>query len=77
MSTIAVAKKGGQAAIGADTLTCLGTTKESAAYVANYSKIIRVGDNYLAIVGHASWPLVLSSYFAVVSYQSCRVYRRR
>jgi ATP-dependent protease HslVU (ClpYQ) peptidase subunit len=64
MSTIVVAKKGGQAAIGADTLTCLGTTKESAAYVANSSKIIRVGDSYLAAVGQASWPLVLFSYFA-------------
>jgi ATP-dependent HslUV protease, peptidase subunit HslV len=64
MSTIVVAKKGGQAAIGADTLACLGTTKESAAYVANHSKIIPVGDSYLAVVGHASWPLVLSSYFA-------------
>ena len=64
MSTIVVARKGGQAAIGADTLTCLGTTKESAAYVANHSKIIRVGDSYLAVVGHAAWPLLLSSYFA-------------
>lgn len=64
MSTVAVAKKGGQAAIGADTLTCLGTTKEGAAYVANHSKVIRVGESYLAVVGHASWPLVLSSYFA-------------
>jgi ATP-dependent protease HslVU (ClpYQ) peptidase subunit len=64
MSTVVVAKKGGQATVGADTLTHLGSTKESATYVANHSKVIRVGDSYLAVVGHASWPLVLSSYFA-------------
>jgi ATP-dependent protease HslVU (ClpYQ) peptidase subunit len=64
MSTIVVARKGGQAAIGADTLTCLGTTRESAAYVANHSKIIRVGDSYLAVVGHSSWPLLLATHFA-------------
>ena len=64
MSTIVVARKEGQAAIGADTLSQLGATKESAAYVANHSKVIRVGDSYLAVVGQASWPLVLSSYFA-------------
>lgn len=68
MSTIVVAKKAGQAAIGADTLSQLGIdrlggTKESAAYVANHSKVLRVGDSYLAVVGQASWPLVLSSYF--------------
>jgi ATP-dependent protease HslVU (ClpYQ) peptidase subunit len=69
MSTIVVAKKAGRAAIGADTLTQLGFaklggTRESAAYVANHSKVIRVGESYLAAVGQASWPLVLSSYFA-------------
>jgi ATP-dependent protease HslVU (ClpYQ) peptidase subunit len=64
MTTIAVAKKGGQAAIGADTLTCLGSTRESAAHVANHSKILRVGQSYLAVAGHASWQLVLSSYFS-------------
>jgi len=51
-------------AVGADTLCCLGATKESAAYVANHSKIIQVGESYLALAGHASWPLVLTSYFA-------------
>lgn len=63
MSTTVVARKGGQAAIGADTLACFGPVKESAAYVANHSKIIRVGGSYLALVDEASWPFVLSHYF--------------
>jgi ATP-dependent protease HslVU (ClpYQ) peptidase subunit len=64
MSTIVVARKGAQAAIGADTMCTLGATKESADYIANHSKMLRVGESYLATVGLASWPLVLASYFA-------------
>lgn len=64
MSTIVVVKKDGYAAIGADTLTSFGATKESAEYVHDPSKIIQVGENFVATVGHASWGLVLSSYFA-------------
>ena len=64
MSTIVVAKKGGEAVIGADTLTCLGSTKESAAYIENHSKITKIGTSYIAHVGHASWGLVLARCFA-------------
>jgi len=64
MSTVAVAKKNGYVAIGADTLTLLGSTKESASYIENHSKIVRIGDNYIASVGHASTELILSSYFS-------------
>ncbi|MGQ9779090.1 MAG: hypothetical protein ACUVRM_04310 [Bacillota bacterium] len=64
MSTVVAVKKEDLIAIGADTLTKLGTMKESAAYVATASKIVRVGENYLAYVGHASLGLVLTSYFA-------------
>ncbi len=64
MSTIVAVKKGDLIAIGADTLAKLGTIKESAAYVRNASKILRVGETYLAYVGHASVGLVLASYFA-------------
>jgi ATP-dependent HslUV protease, peptidase subunit HslV len=64
MSTIVVVKKGKLAAIGADTLAKLGTTKETAKYIHNPSKIIKVGDSHIATVGHASWDLVLSSYFS-------------
>jgi ATP-dependent protease HslVU (ClpYQ) peptidase subunit len=64
MSTVAVAKKNGYVAIGSDTLTMLGSTKESASYIENPSKIVKIGDNYIASVGHASTELILSSYFS-------------
>ena len=67
MSTIVAVKKGELIAIGADTLAKLGTIKESATYVKNASKILRVGETYLAYVGHASVGLVLASYFAGLS----------
>ncbi len=64
MSTIVVVRKNGVAAIGADTLTRSGHIKESAEYIANTSKILRVGESYLAYVGDASLGLVLGSYFS-------------
>ena len=63
MSTVVVVKKKGVAAIGADTLTKLGYTNERKQYIYNYSKLLRFGGNYFAFVGHASWDLVLKSYF--------------
>lgn len=64
MTTIAVAKKNGQVAIAADTLTKWGDTKETSAYILNHQKILRVGDSYLAITGPTSGKLVLSHYFS-------------
>lgn len=64
MSVVVVVKKGAHVAIGSDTLTKLGSTKESAEYVENHSKIIRVGTSYIASVGPASSQQVLSSYFS-------------
>jgi ATP-dependent protease HslVU (ClpYQ) peptidase subunit len=64
MSTVVVVRKDGLAAIGGDTLTTFGSTKESAEYVRNHSKILRVGASYLAHVGHASFDLLLADYFA-------------
>ena len=64
MTTIAVVRKNGYAAIAADTLTKWGTGKESAAYVANNSKIVRVGDGYIAGSGTATFKLILRDYFA-------------
>ena len=63
MTTIAVVRKNGHAAIAADTLTKWGTGKESAAYVANNSKIVRVGDNHLGAAGNATFKLILRDYF--------------
>ena len=64
MTTIAVVRKNGYAAIAADTLTKWGTGKESAAYVANNSKIVKVGDNWLGAAGTATFKLILRDYFA-------------
>lgn len=69
MTTITVAKKNGQVAIAADTLTKWGDTKETSAYILNHQKILRVGDSYLAITGPASGKLVLSHYFSHLEEQ--------
>ena len=64
MSTIAVASKNGFVAIGADTLALFGPIKETADYVQNNSKIVKVGDSFIASVGHSSTELILLSYFS-------------
>ena len=64
MTTIAVVRKNGYAAIAADTLTKWGSGKESAAYVANNTKIVRVGDGFLAGSGTATFKLIMRDYFA-------------
>jgi ATP-dependent protease HslVU (ClpYQ) peptidase subunit len=64
MTTLAVVKKDGIAAIAADTLTKWGTSKESAAYVANHSKLIQVGDSWLGVTGYTTFILILKDYFA-------------
>ena len=64
MTTIAVVRKSGYAAIAADTLTKWGSGKESAAYVANNTKIVRVGDTYIAGSGTSTFKLILRDYFA-------------
>ena len=63
MTTIAVVRKNGFAAIAADTLTKWGTGKESAAYVANNTKIVKAGDSYLGAAGTATFKLILRDYF--------------
>jgi len=64
MTTIAVVRKNGYCAIAADTLTKWGSGKESAAYVANSTKIVRVGDSYIAGSGTSTFKLILRDYFA-------------
>ncbi len=64
MSTVVVVYKDGETAIGADTLTKYGESKEPAAFTRDYSKIIEVGESLLAFVGHASFGLVLQSYLS-------------
>ncbi|MHB1075538.1 hypothetical protein [Thiobacillus sp.] len=64
MTTVTVVRKGGRIAIAADTLTKWGGGKESAAYVTNHEKIIRVGDSFVAITGSATFKLILADYFS-------------
>jgi ATP-dependent protease HslVU (ClpYQ) peptidase subunit len=64
VTTIAVVRKNGHAAIAADTLTKWGTGKESAAYVANNTKIVRVGDTFIAGSGTSTFKLILRDYFS-------------
>jgi ATP-dependent protease HslVU (ClpYQ) peptidase subunit len=64
MSTIVVVRKDGQAAIAADSLTTGGSEKESARYIRNHHKIIRVGQSYLAICGPTSANFAIRDYFS-------------
>ena len=66
MTTVTVVRKDGRVAIAADTLTKWGGGKESADYVANHEKIIRVGDSFIAITGSATFKLILSDYFSTL-----------
>ncbi len=64
MTTIAVVKKNGYAAIAADTLTKWGSGKESAAYVSNNDKIVQIGSTFLAASGSATFKMIMRDYFA-------------
>lgn len=64
MTTIAVVKKNGHAAIAADTLTKWGTGKESAAYIANNNKIVAAGDTFIGASGSATFKTIMHDYFA-------------
>ena len=64
MTTIAVVRKNGVAAIAADTLTKWGTGKESAKYSANNDKIVRAGNSWIAGAGSATFKLIMRDYFA-------------
>ena len=63
MTTVTVVRKGGVAAIAADTLIKWGSAKESAAYIANHDKILRVGDNLVGVTGTATFTAILRDYF--------------
>jgi ATP-dependent HslUV protease, peptidase subunit HslV len=64
MSTIVVVRKEGFVAIAADSLTTWGLAKESAEYVLNHQKIIRVRESYLGFSGPTSAKLAIKDYFA-------------
>jgi ATP-dependent protease HslVU (ClpYQ) peptidase subunit len=62
MSTVAVARRNGVVAIGADTLTTHGSIKIQSKYKRDHSKLLPVGDGYLAPVGNGLWRQVLTEY---------------
>lgn len=64
MTTIVVVKKDGYAAIAADTMTKWGSGKESAAYIANNDKVVKVGTTLLAGSGSATFKTIMRDYFA-------------
>jgi ATP-dependent protease HslVU (ClpYQ) peptidase subunit len=71
MTTIAVVRKNGYAAIAADTMTKWGTGKETAEYIVNHDKVFRVGNTYLGVTGNATFQTILRDYF-----ERPRVYAR-
>ena len=64
MTTIAVVRKNGYAAIAADTMTKWGSGKETASYIVNHGKIFRVGNTYLGVTGNATFQTILRDYFS-------------
>jgi len=64
MTTIAVVRKNGYAAIAADTMTKWGSGKETAAYIVNHQKIFQVGTSFLGVTGTATFQAILRDYFA-------------
>lgn len=64
MTTIVVVRKDRRVAIAADTMTKWGSGKESAEYVANHGKLLRVGDSWLGLTGNATFKTILADYFA-------------
>jgi ATP-dependent protease HslVU (ClpYQ) peptidase subunit len=63
VTTVTVVRKNGVAAICADTLIKWGSAKESAAYIANHEKILRVGQSFVAVTGYATFKNILQDYF--------------
>lgn len=63
MTTIVVVRKGSQACIAADSLTLFGSKKYSAAYKAEPSKILRVGESWVGLIGNPAHRQVVESLF--------------
>ncbi len=63
MSTVTIVRKNNQIAICADSLTKYGSEKNSAKYIVNHQKIIKINDSFLAITGPQSGHIALKDYF--------------
>jgi len=64
MTTIVIAKKNGQVAIGADTLTTFGDTRLSHPYKRAHDKILHFHGSWIAVCGSSAHHLVLENIFA-------------
>jgi ATP-dependent HslUV protease, peptidase subunit HslV len=64
MTTIVVVRKDRGITIAADTMTKWGSGKETADYVANHGKLLKVGDSWLGLTGNATFKTILADYFA-------------
>jgi ATP-dependent protease HslVU (ClpYQ) peptidase subunit len=64
MTTIVIAKKDGQVAIGADTLTTFGDTRLGHPYKRAHDKILRFHGSRIAVCGSSAHHLVLENIFA-------------
>jgi ATP-dependent HslUV protease, peptidase subunit HslV len=69
VTTVTVVKKDGLAAIAADTLIKWGSAKESAVYISNHEKILRIGDSFVGVTGTATFTAILRDYFEHTSEQ--------
>ena len=76
MSTVVVVRKAKQICIAADTQTSYGDLVQPAAYLKDMTKILRVGDTYIGLVGSSSHVTVLQHYFArrkkTASFKDCK-----
>lgn len=64
MTTIAVARKNGVAAIGADTLSTFAGTKLTPRLVRNHRKLVPCGEAVLAFTGSGPWGEILTEFLA-------------
>lgn len=67
MSIIVVVRKGGEAAIAADTLQCDDSLKLTSGYVRNHEKIVRVGET---LIGLAGWAVSQDIFESLVRHHS-------
>ena len=61
MTTLAVAKKNGEIAIAADTLTTFGNTRVADHYKGDHAKILQFGPHYIGICGSSAHHLAVTS----------------
>ncbi|MBL8484462.1 MAG: hypothetical protein JNJ60_19865 [Rhodocyclaceae bacterium] len=64
MTTIAVARKGDEVAIAADSLTTFGDTRLAAGYKSEHDKILFVRESYIGLCGSSAHHLVVASALA-------------